>query len=275
MLSGTPTTVGNSTFTVSVIDANGKTNTKAATVVIAAGPLVIIKTANVSSTVAGGVVSYTIVLTNTGSSAFNGISLSDPLTGVLDDAVYNANGTATVGTLTYNAPTLGWTGNLAAGAAVTITYSVTVNNPDTGNKVLAGSVLSTTLGTNCGSGSVDTRCTATINVAGLSIVKTADVATTTPGSIVRYTIVITNTGSAIANGISFTDNLAGVLDDAIYNTDGAIAPAGAVSYTSPTLSWLGNLAAGASTTITYSVTIANPDTGNKSLTATVVSSSAR
>ena len=139
---------------------------------------------------------------------------------MLDDATYNANAVATSGTVGYAAPTLSWTGDLAAGAAVTITYSVTVANPVTGNKVLANTVTSTTLGTNCAAGSIDTRCTATVTVAGLTIVKTADVATTTPGGIVRYTIVVTNTGQTAYVGATLTDSLAGVLDDATYNADG-------------------------------------------------------
>ena len=52
---------------------------------------------------------------------------------------YNGDATATAGSVSYASPNLTWTGNLAAGAAATITFSVTVNNPDTGNKILASS----------------------------------------------------------------------------------------------------------------------------------------
>ena len=273
VLSGTPTTVGSSSFTVSGTDANGQTATKPVTLVIAAGPLVILKTANVSSAVAGSVVAYTITITNTGSSTFNGAAISDPLTAVLDDAVYNANATASSGTMSYTAPNLGWTGNLGPSAVVTITYSVTVNNPDAGNKVLVNTVTSSTLGTNCAPGSPDARCSATVNVPGLTIVKTASVATTTPGATVGFTIVVTNTGSTAVTGATLTDTLADVLDDAAYLADAA-ATSGNVSYTSPLLTWTGNLAIGASATITYSVTASTPDAGNRSLTGTVVSPSA-
>ncbi|MCW2646585.1 MAG: hypothetical protein JWP07_2694, partial [Pseudonocardiales bacterium] len=273
VLSGTPTTVGSSSFTVSVTDANSQTATKAVTLVIAAGPLVIVKTANVSSAAAGSTVAYTITVTNTGSTAWAGVALSDPLTGVLDDAVYNANATASAGTLTYTAPTLGWTGNIAASGSVTISYSVTVNNPDVGNKVLANTVTSSTLGTNCASGGTDARCTATVTVPGLTIVKTADVSTTTPGSTVHFTIVVTNTGQTAYSAATLTDGLAGVLDDATYNAD-AVATSGNLSFTTPALTWTGSLAVGASATITYMVTVANPDNGNRSLAGTVVSPSA-
>ena len=52
---------------------------------------------------------------------------------------------------------LSWTGDLAVGAAATITYSVTVHNPDTGNHILANTVTSATPGSNCPSGGTDPR----------------------------------------------------------------------------------------------------------------------
>ena len=52
---------------------------------------------------------------------------------MLANAVYNANAAATAGTVSYTSPNLTWTGNLAVGATATITYSVTVNSPDTGS----------------------------------------------------------------------------------------------------------------------------------------------
>jgi uncharacterized repeat protein (TIGR01451 family) len=273
VVSGTPTTTGSSPLTLSVIDANGQSASRSVTLTIAAGPLVIVKSANVSSTAPGSVVAYTISVTNTGSTAWTGANLSDPLTGVLDDAVYNANATASSGTMSYSSSTLGWTGNIAAGASVTITYSVTVNALDTGNKVLSNTVTSTTLGANCASGSGDARCSATVTVAGLGIVKTADVTTVTPGGHVDYTITVTNTGQSAYLGATLTDSLTGVLDDASYDADGS-ATSGSVSYTGSAVTWTGNLAVGATATITYSVTITDPDAGNRSLTGTIVSPSA-
>ncbi len=271
-LSGTPTTVASSPFTVSVVDANSQTAAKPVTVVIGTGPLVIATSANVTSTTAGSTVGYTVTITNSSSTAFTGVTVSAPLTGVLDDAVYSGNVSATSGTASYSAPNLGWTGNVGANGTVTITYSVTVNDPDMGNKVLATTVTSPTPGTNCAAASTDTRCTVTVTVAGLSILKTATVATTTPGSKVGFQIVITNNGQTSYPAATFTDSLAGVLDDAVYNADAA-ATTGSVAYTAPSLTWTGSLAPGASATITYTVTVADPDLGNRSLTGTVVSGS--
>ncbi len=81
----------------------------------------------------GGVVSYTVTVTNTGQVPYTGAGFTDPLAGVLDDATYNNNAAATAGTVSYAAPDLTWAGDLAPGASAVITYTVTVNNPDTGD----------------------------------------------------------------------------------------------------------------------------------------------
>ncbi|MEH1167745.1 putative Ig domain-containing protein [Micromonospora sp. CPCC 205539] len=272
LLSGTPTTAGSSSFTVRVVDAAGQQATQPVTVLITTGPLVVVKTSDVSTVAAGGTVRYTISVTNTASVALNGVTINDPLGGVLDDAVYNADATATSGTVTFVSPTLSWTGNLAAGAAATITYSVTVASPPTGDLVLTNTVTSPTLGTNCGAGSLDTRCAATVPVAALTIVKTADRTTATPGDVVSYTIAVTNTGQAAYPAATLTDAMGAALDDAAYNGDAA-ATTGSVTFSSPNLTWTGALAAGASATITYTMTVRAPDPGDKVMTNTVSSGS--
>jgi uncharacterized repeat protein (TIGR01451 family) len=162
---------------------------------------------------------------------------------VLANAVYNANAAATAGTVSYTSPNLTWTGNLAVGATATITYSVTVNSPDTGSGIMANTVTSTTAGSNCASGSGNAACTATVTVSGLTIVKTANVTSVAPGGTVSYTVTVTNSGPTAYTGATFTDPLTSVLANAVYNANAA-ATAGTVSYTSPNLTWTGNLAAG-------------------------------
>ena len=108
---------------------------------------------------------------------------------------------------------------------------------------------------------------------GLNIAVSASPATTTPGARVQYTVTVTNSGQTPYAGAAFTDPLGGVLDDAAYNGDAA-ATAGAVTFTSPNLSWTGNLAVGAAATVTFSVTVSNPDTGDKILASTITSATA-
>src|SRR6202035_1009781 len=168
---------------------------------------------------------------------------------------------------------ISWTGSIPAGGTVTVTGTVTVNNPDTGNKVLTSTLSTAAAGSNCPSGSTDPRCTATVNVLipGLTIVKTANTSTALPGSVVGYTVTVTDSGQTPYTGAVVTDSLAALANDAVYDNDAA-ATAGSVSYTAPVLTWTGSLAPGASATITYSITVNNPDTGGKLLVNTVASS---
>jgi uncharacterized repeat protein (TIGR01451 family) len=273
VLSGTPTTIGSYPFTVNVVDANGGVSTASITLVITGAPVLTINsTASVSTTTPGSVVTYTITATNAGAVAYTGATFTDSLAGLLADATYNSNATTTSGSLSYSSPNLTWTGSLAVGAVATITFSVTVNNPDTGTKVLSSTVTSTTTGSNCASGSTDSRCSVsvTVLVPGLMMSVSAASGTATPGSVVSYTVTVTNSGQTAYTGATFTASLSSALDDATYNGN-ATASTGIVSYTSPNLTWTGNLAVGATATITFSMTVNNPDTGDKVLIVTMTS----
>jgi large repetitive protein len=272
LISGTPTTAGLSTFTVRVTDANGKTATQTLSMTVTVGPLVISAAANASTAAQGGSLGYTVTITNTGSTAYSGVSYSIPLASLLDDGTYNNDAAATSGTVTLAGQTLTWTGDLAAGAAAALTFSTSVNNPYTGDGTLSFTVTSPTTGTNCPALSADPRCSVTVPVSALTIAQSAAPSAAAPGAVVRYTVTITNSGQVASSGATFTDPLAGVLDDAAYNGDAA-ATAGSASFTSPNLTWTGNLAIGATATITFSVTVNNPDTGNQVLAATITSAS--
>ena len=234
--------------------------------------LTITLSASPGSTTPGGKVTYTITAKNSGQTDYTGAIITDPLTGLLDDASYGGDATASTGAVSFSSPNLTWTGNLATGATVTVTFSVTVNNPDTGEKLMQNTVTSTAAGSNCAVGSTDSRCTTLVPVLvpGLTIVVTHGASTTTPGATVTYTITVTNSGQTPYTGATFSDALGGVLDDATYNGDAA-ASTGAVSFTSPNLTWTGDLTVGSAATITFSVTVKNPDTGNDILASTVTS----
>ncbi len=182
-----------------------------------------------------------------GQTAYSGAVVTDDLTGLLNDAAYNGDAAGNAGgRCRTQAPMLTWTGDLSRGDSVTVTYSVTVDNPDTGGKLLSNNGY---LGRGVGRPARRTRpggsCRVTITVLtpALTIVKTASTATAVPGQAVIYTITVTDSGQTPYSGATLTDDLTGVLGDAAYNGD-ASATAGLVSYASPTLTWTGNLSAG-------------------------------
>lgn len=228
-----------------------------------------LKTADVTTVVPGTTVTYTISVENTGQVAYTAgqpASFTDDLTAVLDDATYNDDATAGAA---YAAPTLSWSGPLAVGQTVTVTYSVTVNTPDTGDKVLRNTVVTPPdNGGGCAPGSTDPACTVTIPSGSYTTAKSASATKAAPGDVVIYTITVTNTGKAAYTAdapATFTDDMGDVLDDATFNGD---ATQGAV-LTGTTLSWAGPLEVGQTLTVTYSVTVNNPDAGNKVLHNTV------
>ncbi|MFB7796895.1 GEVED domain-containing protein [Isoptericola sp. NPDC056134] len=226
-------------------------------------------------TTAGDTVTYTVTVTNTGGAPYTDAtpaSFTDDLSEVLDDATWDGEAAADVGEVTYAEPELSWSGPLGPGEIATITYSVTVNDPPTGDGVLTNAVVGPEE-SNCDEGSDDPACGADVPVRDLTIAKSADPSgQVDAGATVAYTVTVTNTGGATYTDdepASFTDDLTEVLDDATWD-DAATADVGAVSYAEPVLSWSGALEPGEVATITYSVTVNNPVSGDGSLTNAVV-----
>ncbi|WP_341940536.1 hypothetical protein [Microbacterium sp. LWH10-1.2] len=253
----TPTTPGGSCDPA----AECVTNTPVASYTVA-------KTASAASARPGETITYTVTVTNTGDVDYTNAdpaSFTDDLSGVLDDAVYNGDVT-TGGSVAGN--TLTWSGPLAAGQTETVTYSVTVDDPITGDFSLQNVVVPTGPG-----GSCDGVCTTTTPLGSFRVVKQADAVSVVPGDVVTYSISVTNTGQVpytAADPASFTDDLSAVLDDATYNNDVASSSGAGTGYTAPVLSWSGPLAVGATVTITYSVTVNSPATGDRSMSNTVL-----
>lgn len=83
-----------------------------------------------SGTRVGDTVTYTIRATNVGDADYTNADpavVGDYLTGVIDDATYNEDAKASVGSRpTYDEPRLRWSGPLKVDDSVTITYSVTL-----------------------------------------------------------------------------------------------------------------------------------------------------
>jgi uncharacterized repeat protein (TIGR01451 family) len=234
--------------------------------------LTITKSADTTTVTAGDTVTYTVAVVNTGQSAYTGATFTDPLDGVVDDAVYDDDATATTGDVAFAAQVITWTGDLAVGATATVTYSVTVDFPDTGDKTLDNSVTSTTSGANCPDGAGDPACTTRVTVLtpSLTITKTADTTTVVAGGAVHYSIMIANSGQTPYTAATVTDSLAGILDDATYGGD-ASTTSGELAYAAPNLTWTGNLPVDATAVVTYTVITHQPVTGDGRLLNVVTS----
>ncbi|MCL2482289.1 MAG: isopeptide-forming domain-containing fimbrial protein [Propionibacteriaceae bacterium] len=238
----------------------------------------------VSGTVlrAGQTVTYTVTARNTGNVTLNPAVLTDTMSDVLDNATYvDGSAAASVGGQSVAAPTLSgttltWSGSLAAGKTVTLTYQVRVNQDVVGTDVLVNAVTgrATDPGnpavpvlSNCTTGT-ETGCFTRlpIGIPGLQVLKVSNPVSGTvvrAGQSVTYTVTATNTGTVELNPAQLTDDLSDVLDNSAYvagsaaaSIDGTAAPDPVVTGT--TLTWTGSLASGQTVTVSYRVVV-NPN----------------
>ncbi|HYG83255.1 MAG TPA: GEVED domain-containing protein [Verrucomicrobiae bacterium] len=216
----------------------------------------------------GQTFTYSITAENVGTTPLTGLTITDDMTQVIDDATYNNDATATSGSVSYAAPNLSWTGDLVPGGTMTITYTVTTNNPITGDAVLFNNIIGTGPASNCTALTTtsDPACFVRIPQPNVTSIKTL-VSPTNPkaGDVVTYRFTVANNGGAAAGGVIIGDSLAGVLDDATYNAGSETADIGSATYnaTSQQITWTGNLAAagsaGDTATIEYTVTLNGPE----------------
>jgi fimbrial isopeptide formation D2 family protein/uncharacterized repeat protein (TIGR01451 family) len=211
----------------------------------------------------GDVVTYTVTVTNDGGAEYTGSSpagVSDDMTDVLDDAAYNSDGAAeasngaSVQAPTFNAPVLAWSGPVAVGESVEITYSVTVTN-------LGDADLSNVASPVCAPGVVcDPPVVVDILLPRVTPSKTSDPASGTSlaaGAVVTYTLSFTNDGQA-TGPLDSTDDLSDVLDDTelIDGPDVSVDSVTSVfDATARTIRTEGDLAPGATVTVTYQVRV--------------------
>jgi uncharacterized repeat protein (TIGR01451 family) len=223
----------------------------------------IAKTVDKTTARPGDKVTFTINVVNTGVFAFTDAepaTFTDDLSQVLDDATFNNDASAGA---TLSGTTLTWHGALPIGATVPVTFSVTVNRPDTGNLNLTDNAVAGLDGTCATEGGCTTVTTIT-PVRAYTIAKSVSPSTARPGDKVTYTLTVKNTGDVpypAGAPASLSDNLSGVLDDARFNND---ATQGAI-LNGTLLTWSGALPINGTVTITYSVTVNNPVTGDRVL----------
>ena len=93
--------------------------------------LQVTKDASATSVTPGASVRYVVTVTNTGGADIptaDPATITDDLSGVLDDATLTSGPTADIGNVSLTGTTLTWTGGLNAGQTATIRYTVRVND---------------------------------------------------------------------------------------------------------------------------------------------------
>jgi uncharacterized repeat protein (TIGR01451 family) len=225
------------------------------------------KTASADVVGLGQSVTYTVTVTNTGAGDFTAelpATFSDDLTGVLDDATLDevpagAEFDASTNVLT-------WMGAVAAHQSVTVSYTVTVNSPASGDGTMTNAV-TTPPEANCATGA-ETGCAVTVLIPGFTVSKVASQSTAHPGDTVTYTLSVTALRASFTSATAVvTDDVTGVLDDATYNGDASPTPR---TFEDGMLTWALQPTLGAPIVITYSVTVDDQPQGDNLLANVVV-----
>ncbi|MDF2506990.1 MAG: hypothetical protein K0Q52_849, partial [Microbacterium sp.] len=220
-----------------------------------------------SGVVAGDVITYTLTFTNSGQ-AVGDVDSTDDLSEVLDDGEVTTDPTADVAGITATfdagAEEIRIVGPLPAGVVVTVTYQVTVlPDGERGDNVLTNVLTPDVPPYVCDDGDPDCEPfvpPSTVHPVGqLSVDKSVDPATGTAvdvGQVVTYTLSFGSVGAAAA-AVDKVDDLSDVLDD-------AALVAGSITASNPALTAVlqgtdlvitGSIPAGATYTVTYSVTV--------------------
>ncbi|MFE2771132.1 DUF7927 domain-containing protein [Microbacterium resistens] len=207
----------------------------------------------------GDTVTYTLTGVNTGDAPLEPVTITDDLSEVLSRAAMSGEPTATIDGNAADAPvlegtTLSWSGALAPGQRVVVTYAVTVGDEATGQlENIASSQAQAP-----GGAVLDGGEQRTVHpIPGISLEKTGDLhGDGVAGDELTYTFVISNTGGTRLTDVRLQDPMPGL---------------GEIAYAWPDPSAPGVLEVGeqAAATATYVLTQSDVDAGGVTNTATV------
>ena len=223
----------------------------------------------------GDRVSYTVRGENTGETVLDPVVLIDDMSGALEHASYNGDASVTINGQPAAAPvfdeaagTLTWSGVLRPGEQAILSYSVTVNDDAAG--VLLENRLSGSA-TPPGLPPITPPDEGTEHpVGGFEIAKESDPvsgAEVHPGDTITYTVSGQNTGATELEAVTLSDDLSGLSryttfnDDAVVMINGVPASDPLYNASAQTLTWTGDLQAGETVTMTYTVTVNDDASG--------------
>lgn len=255
----TPNPIPNSasvayTYTVDPANPNGATGVRNSNTVntqVNSAIVDTVKTADLVYAAPGDIITYTLVLNNSGNTAANSVVLTDAIpagTTYVPGSVTGATGIPP--TLTLLAP-------IPAGGNATVTFQVQVGatipvpNPLVNTAAAAFIYTMDPQNPNGVTGSSASNSVSTqVNGAVIDMLKTVDKAYAEPGEVLTYTLVLNNIGNAPANNVVITDAIPA----------GTIFVAGSVTGatgTPPTLTLPNPIPIGGAATVTFQVLAGN------------------
>ncbi len=280
---GATTNTATITAPAGVADANAANNVATDTDTIgtptALADLSISKSDGVTTVATGGTVTYTIVVSNVGTSPVTGATLTDVLPANTTLANFTTPGNWTANTANPSVITATNTTPLAVGGTAVFTLTLNVNAPQF-NSITNTASVTTPAGvvdvspTNNVATDTDSVSPTTPPLAAtdLSITKDDGVATVAAGGTLTYTIVVANSASGAAGGAIIMDDFSPQFSSVTYTVSGTT---GAVGFANSPPTGFNNinqsvfLPAGASITYVVTATLSPTATGAVSNVATV------
>lgn len=234
---------------------------------------------------AGEDITYSVTATNTGQVAMD-VDVTDDLIDVLANADLNEAGFSAVITdadgqetpaenpdFDSNTRQMIWGGNLGAGEAVTIRYTVTIHN-DAAGAELQNAANATAVPPNEGTPPEDppeVTTTHPVNEAGFELNKTVDPESDTAvnaGDVLEYTIEASNIGGTGLRDVVVTDDLSTLLENGTIDVDSITALINGetadptFTYEEGVLSWQGDLTVDQTLELSFDFTVGSQATGS-------------
>lgn len=238
-----------------LIDAQGNGITGAETKVWVGCPdkpiIRIDKKANPTVVLPGGTIEYTVVIANVGSVPATGVTMINPIPARHDLCRRFRDGHRANRAYDGGNNWVKWTGNIAGGNVV-VTFKVTVDE-----KTPCGAIIHNRAGIlsdNAGTPPVVAEADVKVDCGEPKFVikKQANVQQTTSGGVIEYTIVIANSGTGAATGVTIDPVPTGTS----YLPGSASATAPTVDDSNPSqIKWTGNIPAGGNVVITFKVVV--------------------
>jgi uncharacterized repeat protein (TIGR01451 family) len=242
----------------------------AMTSVIAQADLSITKTDGATEEIPGTSVTYTIIVSNSGPSDANGVSVADTFPGILTGVTFTSVAAGGATGNTNGAGDINDTVNMPAGSSITYTVNATIQSSATGELTNTATVTEPMGVTDPNQANNSATDTDTLTPqADLSITKDDGATTEVPGTSVTYTIVAANNGPSDANGVSVADTFPGILNGVSFTSVAAGGATGNTAAGAGDISDTLNMPAGSSVTYTVDATIDADATGNLTNTATI------
>ncbi|HXU10682.1 MAG TPA: hypothetical protein VN898_01845, partial [Candidatus Binatia bacterium] len=238
------TVITNGTYDIDSAQTAPTSGAAVTTTVTSAPVMNISKTDAPDPVAAGSNITYTISYSNTGNMNATGVVITDTIPTNTSFVSATGGGTLAAGVVTWNI------GNVAAGASSSVQLVVAVTSPLANGTVITNgtySIDSTQTAPTSGAAVTTTVTSAPV----VNISKTDSPDPVNAGSNITYTISYSNTGNMNATGVVITDTIP-ANTSFVSATGGGTLAAGVVTWN------IGNLAAGASSSVQLVVAVASP-----------------